>query len=171
MNELQIYNSIREEIVTNHVLMHWFTLLTILILLFGVYIVENHKTILSIFLPLLSVAWAAAIVRFDFFVHRQNAYLKALGYSMQLNGSNTPLWETWKDGLIATPFVIPMADVFLFLVVALPTFYVLTGPTQLYFKSKSWKGGKVYAVIITTIFILLLGSLSVIPKLAQWRSN
>lgn len=169
MNE--IYISIREEIVTNHVMMHWFTLVIILFLLAGAYVVENRRTILSVFLPLLSVAWAAAMVRFDFFIHRQNTYLKVLGSSMQQSGFNAPLWETWKDGLTATPFVVPVADVLLFLIVALPTLYILNKPTQQYFEFRNWKGGKWYAITIMMLLFLLLCSLALVPTIAQWRSS
>lgn len=82
MDGIQIYNSIREEIVWNHLMMHWFTLIVVVVLLVGVCIVENRRTVLSVFLPLLSIAWAASILRFDFFVHRQAAYLRALEASV-----------------------------------------------------------------------------------------
>jgi hypothetical protein len=171
LNEVELYSSVRQEIIKNHALMHWFTLVVVLILLVGVYVVENRRTILSVFLPLLSLAWAAAVLRFDFFIHRQIAYLRTLGYSMQQNGLRAPIWEIWKDSLIATPIIVPVADLILFLIVVLPTVYILVGPTQEYFRFKQWKGWKWYASIVVVLLLLLLSSLILVPKLARWGAS
>lgn len=128
MESVEIYNSIRAEIVSNHVLMHWFTLAVALMLLGGVFINELRQTALSVFLPLLSLAWAAAMVRFDFFIHRQAAYLRALEAQMQQGSISIPLWESWKPSLHATPLVVPLADAIASAVIVVPTIYLLFGP-------------------------------------------
>jgi hypothetical protein len=78
MNEVEIYSIIRSEILTNHVLMHVTTLVVVILLFGGTWLIEDRKSIISVILPILSLAWAAAIVRFDFFIHRQAAYLRAV---------------------------------------------------------------------------------------------
>ncbi|HEX5734693.1 MAG TPA: hypothetical protein VF131_17815 [Blastocatellia bacterium] len=165
---VEIYNAIRAEILDNHNLMHWYSLVVVIVLLAGVWIVEVRPTILSIFLPIISVAWAAAMVRFDLFIHRQGAYLRYLEAEMTDNNSSIQLWETWKVGLRATPYVVPIADLFAVAVVVTPTIYLLFGPSQQFFKSRQWKGGSVYAWSLTVLLFLLLSSLLVIPKIADW---
>lgn len=171
MESVEIYNSIRAEIVSNHVLMHWFTLAVALTLLGGVFINELRQTALSVFLPLLSLAWAAAMVRFDFFIHRQAAYLRALEAQMQQGGISIPLWESWKPSLHATPLVVPLADAIASAVIVVPTIYLLFGPAQQVFASRQWRGAKPYAWLISALLILSLCSLAGVPEIAAWRQS
>lgn len=166
-NEIEIYEIIRWEIITNHVLMHVTTLLVVIVLLFGAWLIEQRKSILSVFLPLLSLAWAAAIVRFDFFIHRQGIYLRALEAHIRETGASLPLWETWKASLRSTAFIVPIADFIALLVILLPTFYILFGPAQEFFQLKQWRGGRAYALTVTVLLCLLSLSLLFIPKLAE----
>jgi hypothetical protein len=170
LDAIEIYKVIRSEIITNHVLMHWISLIVILALLVGTIVVEKTRpTILSVFLPLLSLAWSAAIVRFDFFIHRQAAYLRSLEGQMREGGLAFPLWETWKASLRATPFVIPVADTITFAVIIIPTAYLLLGPAREYFQLRQWRGQKVYAWGVIAVIILLLCFLAVIPQIADRR--
>ena len=73
-----IYAAMRAEIVTNHVLLHITTFAVMLVLLTGAFVTERRDTILSVLLPLVSLMWASATLRFDFFIHRQGAYLAQL---------------------------------------------------------------------------------------------
>lgn len=170
MNATEIYIALRAEITANHVLMHWISLLVILALFTGVWVVEKARpTILSVFLPLLSLAWAAAVVRFDFFIHRQAAYLRLLEGQMREAGTAFPLWETWKASLRATPFVVPAADAIIFVVIIIPTVYLLRGPAREYFQLRQWRGEKIYAWGVLAGIVLLLCFLAVIPQIADWR--
>jgi len=156
--------------VSNHVLMHWFSLIVAITLLAGILIVEmREKTILSVFLPLLSVAWAAAIVRFDFFIHRQAAYLRELESQIGQGTASYPLWETWKRTVRATPVVVPLADILASAVIVVPTIYLLFGPAQRFFDQSGWRGRKVYAWCISIVLLLLLCSLAFIPRIATYR--
>src|SRR5215210_331787 len=119
--------------------MHWYSIIVAIALLTGVFIVENRKTALSVFLPLLSLAWGAAMVRFDFFIHRQAAYLRALEAQMQRGGMAVPLWETWKASLRAAPFVVPPADALSSAVIVVPTRSLLFGTAQQVFSSRGWR--------------------------------
>lgn len=56
MEGVEIYNAIRAEIASNHVLMHWFALAVASALLAGVLANDLHQTALRVFLPLLSLA-------------------------------------------------------------------------------------------------------------------
>jgi len=168
---VEIYNAIRAEIVSNHVLMHWFTLAVALALLAGVFVNDLRPTALSVFLPLLSLAWGAAMVRFDFFIHRQAAYLRALEVQMQKGGIAVPLWETWKASLRATPFVVPPADAIASAVIVVPTLYLLFGPAQQVFASRGWRGARLYAWLASGLLILSLCSLAAIPKIAAWGQS
>jgi hypothetical protein len=167
MGEVEIYNAIRSEIVTNHILIHVTTWIVVIILLVGTWVVENRKTILSVILPLLTLAWAAAVVRFDFFIHRQAAYLRGFENHLQQSGLSMPLWESWKSSLRSTAFVVPLADFLAVLVIVLPTIYLLFIPAQEFFHQKRWRGGKLYAWVILILIGLLLGLLLFIPKIAQ----
>jgi hypothetical protein len=170
LSDVEIYNAIRAEIIANHVLMHWISLIVALVLLAGTWIVEKTRpSILSLFLPLLSVSWAALMVRFDFFIHRQAAYLRSLEGQMREAGTAFPLWETWKASLRATPFVVPVADAIAFTVIIIPTVYLLFGPARRYFQLHQWRGERVYAWGVIAVIILLLCFLAVVPQIADWR--
>jgi type IV secretory pathway VirB2 component (pilin) len=168
LSEVDIYNAIRSEIVSNHVLMHWYSIIIAIVLLVGIAFVENRKTILSVFLPLLTLAWAAAMVRFDFFIHRQAAYLRVVESKLSEQGMTVPMWETWKQSLRSTRFVIPIADVIAIMVIVIPTIYLLFGPAQQFFQHRQWRGRKVYAWTITALILILISSLAVIPSVASW---
>lgn len=165
MSESEIYNIIRTEIIINHVLMHIFTVIVVIVLLIGVFIVERRKTILSVFLPLLSLAWAAAIVRFDFFIHRQTAFLRIIEIRISEKSGSIPLWETWRSTLKSTAFVVPIADSIAFAVIIAPTLYILFNSNVKFFESNNIKGGKLYAYTVTAILLLLLLSLAIIPRI------
>src|SRR5690349_6401056 len=111
MNEVEVYNAIRSEIVTNNVLLHLTTFIVVAALLTGTYVIENRKSIISVLLPILTLSWAAATVRFDYFIHRQAAYLRSAETRMQESGISIPLWETWKFSLRSTSIIVPIADV------------------------------------------------------------
>jgi hypothetical protein len=166
MNEIDIYNSIRSEIVVNHVLMHLTTIVVVIALLVGVWLGEKRESIVNVFLPLLSLSWAAAMVRFDFFIHRQAAYLRALEASLHERGGAVPLWETWKVSLQSTRVVIPVADVFAILIVVVITTYLLFGPARKVFTSRGWPAHRLYSWLILLSTIGLLLFLPFIPKLA-----
>lgn len=168
MNPSEMYAAMRAEVVTNHVLMHWFTVVVALTLLAGVWIVEQRKTILSMFIPLLSLAWAASMVRLDFFIHRQAAYLRAFESQLQEKGASLPLWETWKTASRSTPFVVPVLDVVAVSVIVIPTFYLLFGPAQEFCRSNGWRWSRIYAWSVSVALLVLLFSLAAIPKIASY---
>ena len=168
MDATDLYTSVRSEIVSNHLLMHWITLFVAIALLLGVWLVEKRQTVLSLFLPLLALSWVAAMVRFDFFIHRQGAYLRAVEARLAQSGFPTPLWETWKTSIRATPFIMPAADAVASAVIVVPTVYMLFGPARSYFELRQWRGGKLYAWGVTIVLVLLLCFLTAIPRLARW---
>jgi type IV secretory pathway VirB2 component (pilin) len=147
--------------------MHVTTLIVVTLLLGGCWLAENRKSVISIFLPLLSLAWAAAIVRFDFFIHRQAAYLRAVEARLQDLGVSVPLWEIWKSSLRSTSVVMPIADFIAILVIVIPTIYLLFGPARDYFILKKWRGGGAYAWGVLITLGLLLCFLPFIPMIAQ----
>lgn len=147
----------------NHVLMHVVSVVVAMVLLAGTFVVEKRETILSIFLPLLTFAWAAATVRFDFFIHRQGAYLRSLEAHLAQNVS-TPLWETWKySNRAATSLVVPVLDVIVVLAILIPTFFILFGPCRKFFDSRGLKGAKAYAWTLSVMIVGLLLSLGLVP--------
>ena len=168
MNKFEIYNAIRTEIISNQVMMHWFSIVVALALLVGIVFVERHKTILSVFLPLLTISWAAAMVRFDFFIQRQAAYLRSVESELRSQGMSIPLWETWKATVRATPFLIPPLDAIVSSVIVIPTIYVLFGPSQEFFHDRQWPGARVYAWMVSALIAFLLCSLAVVPRIATW---
>jgi hypothetical protein len=170
--DVEIYNAIRAEIASYHVLMHWISLVVILALLAGTWVVEKSRpTILNIFLPLLSLAGAAAMVRFDLFIHRQAAYLRALEAQMQTGRDAFPMWEQWKNSLRATAFVVPVADAIACAVVVIPTIYLVFGPARQYFQFRQWRGEKVFAWGVSLLLPLLLCALAIVPQIAGWRAE
>lgn len=168
LNSSEIYMAMRSEITTNHVLMHVITLVVVVVLLAGVWIVENRNTILSVFLPLFSLAWAASMVRFDFFIHRQAAYLRLLELRLQDQGMNVPLWETWKRSSRSTLFVVPITDVLALGIVVIPTLYLAFGPAQEICRTRGWGWGRIYAWTVSAVLLLLLLSLAAIPRIASY---
>lgn len=171
MGEVDVYSAIRAEIVSNHVLMHWYSIIVAVVLLTGVAFVETRKTILSVFLPLLTLSWAAAILRFDFFIHRQAAYLRAVEAKLSERGIAIPLWESWKKPLRSTLFVMPVADVIAVTVIVVATVYLLFGPAQEYFRLRQWRGGRIYSWAVTVLILIVLCSLAVIPSVAAWGQD
>ena len=167
MQEVEIYNVIRREIIDNINLMHWITFLVAVSLLTGCRIIEKRKTILCVFLPLISVAWAAAILRLDFFIHRQAAYLRAFEFQMQKSGFAFPLWETWKVEHRSGIFIVPFADLIIFLLIIIPTAFILFNYTQQYFSEKQWRFGKVYVWTILACLIISLVLIPLVPFITQ----
>src|SRR5215467_12283229 len=128
MGELELYSTIRNEIVVNHVLLHLTTIFVVFMLVGGTWFVETRRSFVSVLLPLLSVAWAAAVVRFDFFIQRQGAYLRPLETSLQKRiGPDVPFWELTKAQLRSTRYVVPTADVLGMLIIIVATIYLLFG--------------------------------------------
>lgn len=166
MNDIEIYNTIRSEIVANHILLNVTTLIVVIVLLIGTYLIENRKSIVSVALPLLTLSWAAATVRFDYFIHRQAAYLRIAEDHIQESGISIPLWETWKFSLRSTSFIVPIADLMAILVILLPTAYLLFGPAQEFFIFKQWRGHKAYACGVSVAIVFLLCFLLFIPRIA-----
>lgn len=160
------YASIRLEIIVNHVLMHAFSLVAVLLLLAGAAYVERRSSILSVWLPLLTLSWAAMIVRFDFFIHRQGAYLRALQ-----GAADHQRWESWKASLTMTPIVVPLLDVLMVAVIVVVTCYLLFGPARAYFVASGWPGGTAYAWTVAGLVIALLLLLPWIPRLASLRRD
>lgn len=166
MNEIELYNTIRSEILVNHVLMHLTTIVVVIALLAGVWLNERRVSMVSVLLPLLSLSWAAAMVRFDFFIHWQAAYLRLLEGSLRQSGVVTPLWETWKASLGSTRVVIPIADLFAVLIVLVTTAYLLFGPAREVFKARAWPAHLAYSCAILLLTVGLLCSLPFVPGLA-----
>ena len=167
MGELELYSAIRSEIVVNHVLMHVTTIFVVFVLLAGVWLIERRSSILSLLLPLLSLAWAAAMVRFDFFIHRQAAYLRMLETSLQKRvGTDVPFWELTKAQFQSTRYVVPTADTLGMLIILVTTIYLLFESCKSLFKERQWHGHLVYAWTVLLLIVLLLASLPLIPKIA-----
>ena len=166
MHSDQVYIAMRAEILADHVMMHWFTIIVALAILAGTWIVENRSNVLAAFLPLLAVSWAAATLRFDFFIHRQAAYLNILEASLS---SPTMSWDRWKAGLASTPLIVAPADVFAAAVIVIPTLYLLFGPCQQAFQLAGWKGGRVYAWVLTILILAALGMLGAVPRITGFK--
>ena len=166
MNETDLYNTIRSEILVNHVLMHLTTIVVVIMLLTGVWLCERRESVVSVLLPLLSLSWAAAMVRFDFFIHRQAAYLRAVEGTLRESGVITPLWETWKYSLRSTRVMMPIADVFAVLIVLAPTAYLLFGPARQVFKQRDWPAQRAYCWGVLLLTVGLICLLPFIPGLA-----
>jgi hypothetical protein len=55
--------------------MHVTTLIVLCIILVVTAYDERHQSALSVILPLVTLSWAAAMVSFDYLIHRQAAYI------------------------------------------------------------------------------------------------
>lgn len=167
MNVDTIYLAVRSEILMNNVLMHGSTLLMLIVLLAGIRICECRSTVLSVMLPVLSVAWAGSVVRFSFFIHRQGAYLRHLEVQAPQSPSGIPLWETYKASLRSTIFVVPVTDIIILSIFFAATIYLLFGPSRVYWREHSWPGERAYAWSVLAIMTILLASLAVMPRIAE----
>ena len=145
--------------------MHLFTLVAGIILLVGVFICEKYRTILSVFLLLLSLAWAAAILRFDFFIQRQGKFLRVFEANIMEKTGAIPLWESWKFSSGSASYIVPLADIIACAVIVVPTLYLLFNPSLKFFNTNNIKGGKLYAWGISVLLLLILISLAVVPKI------
>lgn len=143
--------------------MHWISLAVIIILFAGLIILENRKSVLSVFLPLICPAWAASILRFDFFIHRQAAYLRNLEVKIQESGFNFPLWENWKSEHTSGFLIVPLADLIIFLIIVISTAYILFTYTSEHFERKKWRFRKFYVWSILFITIALLSIIPFVP--------
>jgi hypothetical protein len=77
---------------------------------------------------------------------------------MQQSGFDFQLWETWKAEHSPGVFIVPLADVVIFLLIVIPTAYILFNYTQQYFVERHWIFGKAYTwtILISTVILLLL---------------
>lgn len=162
MPDITSYDSIRAEIVINHILMHAITVVVAVTILAATAYVESRVSVISVLAPLLTLAWAAAMVRFDFFIHRQGAYLRHLEVA-----AGRPGWEQWHESSRWTPVIVPVMDVIGVLSIIVPTLYLLWGPAQTYFEARSLRGSRVYAWGVALGIVILLLSLTTIPRLAS----
>jgi hypothetical protein len=160
MNPL-LYGSIRTEVITNHLLMHATSLVVLIILLVGLAYVERHSSVLSVLLPIVSVSWAAAMVRFDYFIHRQGVYLAHVEHSAGLFG-----WESWRASLVATPVLVPLMDALVAMAYVLPTIWIAFKPSRTYLRANGVGWATAYAWLVSVLTVLLLASLTVVPRLA-----
>lgn len=160
-----IYASLREELLAADALLHWLSLIVLLSLLVGAFICEARRTVLCMLLPLLSVAWAASVVRLDFFIHRIGAYLQPIEERL-LQNTNIPSWESWKSNLIATKTLVPVADIFIFISIIAVTAFVLRGPTRAYFEERRWRGAGWYSAAVLIVILMLLSIVQFIPTIA-----
>lgn len=167
MQEVEIYTVIRQEIISNINLLNLITFFVAVCLLTGCKLIENRKTVLRVFLPLISLAWAAAVVRFDFLIHRQGIYLMEVESRMRQGGTNFPLWETWKAERTFGTFLIPLTDLLIFPLIIIPTAFIIFNYTQPYFVENQWKFGRAYAWGILISIIVLLSLTPFVPLLAR----
>jgi hypothetical protein len=167
VNPSDVYLAIRSEIVTNHVLIHVVTLVAFGSLLAGAAWTETRHSVVSVLLPLLSVAWAASVVRFDYFIHRQGAYLRALEAEFQSAGPGMPLWETWKAALGPARMIVAAMDVVVFGCIVAVTAYLSFGPAREYLRVQGWHGAAWYPWVILASLSLLLLLLAFIPHLSH----
>jgi hypothetical protein len=161
-----VYMTLREEIVAANNLMHWLTVITLVVLLAGLAFCEHRRTGLSVALPLISVGWAASVVRLDFFIQRIGAYLLPIERRL-LDNTDIPPWETWKNGLPATKIIVPVADMVLFSTIFVATALILFGPTRSYFKDREWRGFNSYSISILILIVALLSSIALIPSITR----
>jgi hypothetical protein len=161
-----VYLSLRQELLATDEMLHAFTLIVFLALIIGAWVCEKQKTILSVLLPILSLAWAASVVRFDFFIHRLGAYLRPIEANL-LRNSPVPPWEIWKSNLAATRILIPIADVIAFGAILATTSFILIGPTRGYFEERGWRGSSSYTTAILLIMVALFITVAFIPRLSS----
>jgi hypothetical protein len=168
MPEIELYNSVRTEILINHVLMHVTTIVVIVLLLLGIWVTEHKRSVISVFLPILSVAWAAAVLRFDYLIQRQGTYLRTVEIRLREGGVSIPLWESWKSSLTSTRIVMPITDLLAVSVVVITTAYLLFAPAKALFVERSWPAHRLYSWSILAIVCGLLACLVFLPKVAAW---
>ena len=155
-------NTVRWEIIANHVLMHVTTLIVLSLFLAITAYVEYRKSILSVMMPLIAVSWAAAMVRFDYLIHRQGAYIAFVEHATGAQG-----WETWRKGLMATAYVMPLLDGLSVLAIVALTGFVAFGPATQYLRARGSVWANSYRWIVMIAVALLLASLGAVPWLAK----
>jgi hypothetical protein len=120
------YEALRAEILANHTFASWATLICAIIILAAVWLIADRPSPLAVFVPLFTIGWAAAIVRADFLIHRAGAYIRVLEQSISPDGG----WEVWRQGLRATPVLLPVTDALIVLPIIVPTLYLAFFPAR-----------------------------------------
>jgi|ERR1035437_5463996 hypothetical protein len=161
-----VYTAVREEILLNHALMHWVSIVVVIALLAGVMFCEARTTVLSVLLPLLGVGWAAATLRFDFLIHRQGAYLQQLESALTQQGGPM-MWETWKQAHRAQNIALPILDMLVALPIVAATAYLACRPATQYLTKNNIPGARAYPWVIIILQITLLALLAIIPTIAR----
>lgn len=157
-----LYSSLRDEIQLANQLLHWFSFIILVLLLLGYTICDKRSSVLSVTLPLLTLAWAASVFRFDVFIHRTGSYLKTI--EAQLPGMvGIEGWEHWKAAHPNGSYLIGFTDLIVFAVIMALTGMILKGPCREYFVVKGWGNYLVYAAAIILLTLLLLGGIAVVP--------
>ncbi len=162
----EVYNAVRQEIMLNHALMHWVSLAVAITLLAGTAFCESRTTALSVLLPLLGVAWAAATVRFDFLIHRQGAYLQHLEATLTQQGVPI-LWETWKQQQHAQKIALPILDLIASIPIIAASAHLAFRPATQYLAKNAFPGARAYSWVIITLQLTLLALLGIIPTIAR----
>jgi hypothetical protein len=157
------YAAIRQEIVANHVLMHAVTLVAVIVLLGGVWLAERRRTVLSVFLPLFAVTWAASMLRFEFFIQRQGAFLRDYERYLVRVEHAGPTWELWKAGFTPTQVVVPLADVFTFVGILAPALYLAFVPGRSFLADRTPALARIFPWAILVVLLGLLAGIGVIP--------
>jgi hypothetical protein len=163
MDKTQLYVVIRQEIVANHVLMHIVSIIVVVSLVFGAWLVEQRRTILSVLLPLLAISWAGAMVRFEFLIHRQGSYLRELERYLRSSEPALPTWELWKANFTATQIVMPLADIFTLIVVFVAAVYLSFGPARDFLATLNPRLSRAYPWVVMSVLSALICALAVIP--------
>lgn len=160
-----VYIAVRNEILLNQALMHWSSIVAVIVLLAGVVLCETRTTILSALLPLLGVGWAAEVARFDFLIHRQGAYLRTLEAALTEQGGPV-LWETWKSHLRAQRTMLPILDAIMALPIIAATLFIAFRPALNYLLTNHIPGARAYPWAITMLQLAILMLLAFIPNIA-----
>lgn len=159
------YEALRAEIIANHTFASWATLICAVIILAGAWLIADRPSPVAVFLPLFTIGWAAAMVRVDFLIHRAGAYIRTLEQAVSPGGG----WETWRQGLRATPVLIPATDALIVLPIIVPTLYLAFGPARLLLSQSQYRFASAYPWAVCGILALLLASLLVVPRLSTIR--
>ena len=130
---------------------------------------------MSALLALYADAWAAAVLRLDYLIQRQGAYVRTLESALAPGPGASTTWEAWKAGAVATTWVLPITDLVASLAVVAPALFIIWGPFRRFWRERQAddragdeaRRATCYASVATALLAVPLLALPTVPVLAR----
>jgi hypothetical protein len=161
-----MYAVLRNEILLHQFLLYTTTLVVALVCMAAVVVCERRDSVLSVLAPALASAWAGAVLRFDYLIHRQGAYLLILEDRISAISYPMPLWEHWKGDLPGKALFLGPTDALTCLAVVAPALYLTWTLGRRHLQARAPQWALPVAVCLTALIMVPLLLLPFVPAAA-----